>query len=80
MLPHADGKFLNCFRYFLHFLFCNQDKSFKGAELLVAFGGPNIYINTVTKTVEGSWGGSSQVASYQDSIGLEDYCEELFHC
>ena len=57
---------------------CHQDKSFRGAELLVAFGGPNIYINTVTKKVEGSWGGSSQVASYQDSIGLEDFCEELF--
>ena len=57
---------------------CHQDKSFRGAELLVAFGGPNIYINTVTKTVEGSWGGSSEVASYQDSIGLEDFCEELF--
>jgi hypothetical protein len=27
------------------------------ARILVAFGGPNIWINTQTKTVEGYWGG-----------------------
>ena len=35
----------------------NSDKSYKGARLLVAFGGPNIWIDTTTKTVEAYWGG-----------------------
>jgi len=33
----------------------NSDKTLKGARILVSFGGPNIWINTVTDQVEGYW-------------------------
>ena len=58
----------------------NADKTLKGARLLVAFGGPNIYISTATSTVEGHWWNDSYSASYTDNMGLEEAVQELFDC
>ena len=58
----------------------NSKKEYLGARVLVAFGGPNIWINTRTKTVEGYWWGDSATASFQDNIGLDEALEELFSC
>jgi len=48
-----------------------------GARVLVAFGGPNIWVNTRTNTVEGQWWGDSARASFTDGIGLDDALSEL---
>ena len=57
------------------------DKQYRAARILVAFGGPNIWINTQTKTVEGYWWGDSAFASYYDDpMGINDACEELWNC
>ena len=56
------------------------DGSFRGARLLVCFGGPNVWVNTKTDTVEGSWWGTSYNESYSDNIGLHAACEELWEC
>jgi hypothetical protein len=48
-----------------------------GARVLVAFGGPNIWVNTRTHTVEGHWWGDSAYASFTDNIGLDDALREL---
>ena len=58
----------------------NNDRTYKGARLLVAFGGPNIWIDTVNERVEGYWWGDKCIVSYNDSVGLNDVIEELFHC
>ena len=59
----------------------DSNREFKGARLLVAFGGPNIWIDTAKQTVEGHWWGDSYTASYShDEMGVEDACEELFNC
>lgn len=59
----------------------NGDKQFLGARILVAFGGPNIWINTQTKTVEGYWWGESKFASYHnDEMDVEGAVEELWNC
>lgn len=58
----------------------SSKKEYLGARVLVAFGGPNIWINTRTKTVEGYWWGDSAFASFQDNIGLDEALEELFSC
>jgi len=47
-----------------------------GAEVLVAFGGPTIYINTMRGAVEGFWGTERLSMSYNDTIGLEDWIIE----
>lgn len=57
-----------------------SDKKYIGARVLVAFGGPNIWINTRTKTVEGYWWGDYAEASFEDEMGLDEALEELFNC
>ena len=56
----------------------NQDKSYSGALLLVAGGGPNIWVNTEDKQVEGYWGGDKYIQPFSDQIGLDDACENLY--
>lgn len=59
----------------------NSDKTIKGARLLVAFGGPNIYIDTVKQVVEGYWWGDSYKESYTcDYMGVNDAVIEWFEC
>lgn len=51
------------------------------ARVLVAFGGPNIWINTQTMVVEAYWWGDYAVASIDgDSMGLDDSLRELWEC
>lgn len=58
----------------------NNDRSYKGARLLVAFGGPNIWIDTNLGQVEGYWWGDSYKAGFTDNVGLDDALEDIFHC
>ena len=51
--------------------------TYKAARLLVAGGGPNIWVNTQTEMVEGYWGADEISWHFQDNIGLDDYLEEL---
>ena len=54
-----------------------QDGSFKGARLLVAGGGPTIWVNVKTDEVEGYWAGDHCTEAFQDNLGLREYLEEL---
>jgi hypothetical protein len=59
----------------------DNHRKYKGARLLVAFGGPNIWINTDTQTVEGHWWGDSFTVSYsRDEMDINGACSELFNC
>ena len=58
--------------------YINRDKSYLGAEILVAGGGPTIWVNTYTREVEGYWGGDKVREPFADSLGLDDYCEEMY--
>ena len=58
----------------------NSKKEYLGARILVAFGGPNIWVNTRTGTVEGHWWGESATATFHDNIGLDDALSDLFNC
>ena len=58
----------------------HQDKTYKAARLMVAGGGPNIWVNLQTGTVDGYWGGDKCSWGFVDNIGLDDYCEELYGC
>jgi hypothetical protein len=59
----------------------NSKKEYLGARILVAFGGPNIWINTRTKQVEGYWWGDSCVMSYDnDEMDLDGALSELYNC
>ena len=56
----------------------NRDKQYLGAEIMVAGGGPTIWVNTYTKYVEGYWGGDKVLEPFIDNLGLDYYCEELY--
>ena len=58
----------------------DHEKKYLGAMLLVAGGGPTIWVNTWTKEVEGSWAGDRCTHYFQDNIGLDDYNEEMYNC
>ena len=52
-----------------------------GARVLVAFGGPNIWINTKDRQVEGYWWGDNFTLSYKnDEMGIHDCEIELIGC
>tara|TARA_R100000315_G_C5183136_1_gene106349 strand:- start:396 stop:716 length:321 start_codon:yes stop_codon:yes gene_type:complete len=57
----------------------DSNGQYVGAELLVAFGGPNIWIHTRTNQVKGYWWSDNDVAEYEDNLGLNDACEEWFN-
>ena len=57
-----------------------SDKSFLGSEILVAGGGPTIWVDTFDKVVKGYWGGDTVRVGFCDNLGLADYCEEMYGC
>ena len=58
----------------------DREKRYYSAELLVAGGGPTIWVNLNTKDVEGYWGGDRVTEPFIDNIGLDDYLEEMYAC
>lgn len=57
----------------------DSSKQYLGAHILVAFGGPNIWINTMDKCVEGYWGGDEVKRYYtEDNLGICDYMGKLY--
>ena len=58
----------------------HQDKTYKSARLMVAGGGPSIWVNLQRNVVQGYWWGDYCECPFADNIGLDDYCEELYGC
>ena len=58
----------------------DREKRYMAAELLVAGGGPTIWVNLNTGYVEGYWGGDKVEHPFTDNLGLDDYCEEMYGC
>lgn len=58
----------------------NSKGEYLGARILVAFGGPNIWIDTRRGMVDGHWWSDSARAGFKDSIGLDEALEELWNC
>ena len=59
----------------------NYNLDYVGSQLLVAFGGPNIWIDTQHQQVKGYWWGDEVIKDYyKDSIHLDDHIKELYEC
>lgn len=58
----------------------NSKREYLGARILVAFGGPNIWVDTKRGIVEGYWWGDKASASFEDAIGLDEALETLWEC
>ena len=56
----------------------DREKRYYSAELMVAGGGPTIWVNLNTKEVEGYWGSDRVNEPFIDNLGLDDYMEEMY--
>ena len=56
----------------------DREKRYMGAEILVAGGGPTIWVNLWDQEVQGYWGGDRVNVPFSDNLGLDDYCEEMY--
>jgi hypothetical protein len=79
-----DGEPMSAFDYLQDALdieyIVNGKGEYLGARVLVAFGGPNIWVNTRQGIVEGYWWRDKANASFNDEIGLDDALSELWNC
>ena len=58
----------------------DREKRYYSAEMLVAGGGPTIWVNLNTMEVEGYWGGDRVTVPFSDNLGLDDYLEDMYGC
>ena len=59
----------------------SSEKKYLGARVLVAFGGPNIWINTQKQMIEGYWSSDREVVYYsKDNLDLDSTLEEIYNC
>lgn len=81
---NEDGEAMSAWDYMRDVLdvryIVDSQKRYLGARILVAFGGPNIWIDTEKQRVEGYWWMDKAFASYDDNIGLDEVCEEYYNC
>ena len=56
----------------------DREKRFMGAEILVAGGGPTIWVDTFKEQVTGWWGAARVEWYFQDNMGLHAYMEEMY--
>ena len=56
----------------------DREKRFMAAEIMVAGGGPTIWVDTWDQEVKGYWGGDRVTVPFADNLDLNDYCEEMY--
>jgi hypothetical protein len=84
-LDDETGEMISGFDYLTDVLdieyIVDSKKQYLGARILVAFGGPNIWINTRTQQVEGYWWNSRSIQSYNnDEMDIDGALSELYYC
>ena len=59
-----------------------NDKHYKACRVLVAFGGPNIYIDTWEKEVQLFWWSDTAIADIPDELcaAIDDFFETIYNC
>ena len=58
----------------------DREKRYYSAKMMVAGGGPTIWVNLNTMEVEGYWGSDRVTVPFIDSLDLDGYCEEMYGC
>ena len=56
----------------------DRDKRYYAAELMVAGGGPTIWVSLNEMEVQGYWGGDRVTHSFTDELDLDGYCQEMY--
>ena len=58
----------------------DREKRYYSAELMVAGGGPTIWVSLNDMEVQGYWGGDRVNEPFIDNLGLDDYLEDMYGC
>ena len=58
----------------------DREKRYYSAEMLVAGGGPTIWVSLNDMEVQGYWGSDRVNEPFIDNLGLDDYMEDLYAC
>ena len=58
----------------------DKNGEYLGARILVAFGGPNIWIDTRRGMVDGYHWSEKESVLFRDNVGLDDAIAELWCC
>ena len=58
----------------------DREKRYYSAELMVAGGGPTIWVSLNEMEVQGYWGGDRVTVPFSDNLGLDDYLDEMYAC
>lgn len=81
------GEPLGFWEYFqdvlnIDYVVASDRETLRGVRLLVAYGGPNIYVNTWENRVELYWWGESAEAWLPSEVSeaITDVFQELWHC
>lgn len=83
---YEEGDTLSAFDYIegyydVEYYVSSDRKTVLGARFMVACGGPNIYIDTRFKEVQGYWWSDKYIARYHnDEMGLDEVAQELWGC
>ena len=56
----------------------DREKRYFSAELLVAGGGPTVWVSLNEMEVQGYWGGDRVKEPFIDNLDLDGYCEEMY--
>ena len=56
----------------------DREKRYMASEILVAGGGPTIWVDLWDQEVKGYWGSDRVTVPFSDNLGLDDYCEEMY--
>ena len=56
----------------------DREKRYYSAELMVAGGGPTIWVSLNDMEVQGYWGGDRVTVPFSDNLGLDEYCQEMY--
>ena len=56
------------------------DGTYLGVRIMLAGGGPNVYLDTYHEEIQGYWGGDSCKLIISDFDYIDDYWEEMYGC
>ena len=56
------------------------DGNYRGVRIMIAGGGPNVYLDTYYEEIQGYWGGDSCKLIISDFDYIDDYWEEEYKC
>jgi len=56
------------------------DGTYLGVRVMIAGGGPNVYLDTYQEEIQGYWGNDKYTKNIWDFEYIDEYWEEMYKC